>query len=148
MLLGLEYRRRYNTHYWTGFGGKKEGDETLAETACREANEETAGVLGVTISQIMDAESNGHYIEHLNTSTNTFYRMYCLRVSGDGPVPTLFKESAIGKDHVEKIEWKYFATSDVVNNVEGILPGTDYKIYPTTLIHLQKLKDSEFFNNH
>lgn len=33
VLLGREYRKRYNSYAWMEFGGKHEAGETLAETA-------------------------------------------------------------------------------------------------------------------
>lgn len=140
ILLGKEFRERDNNFAWMEFGGQHENNETLAETACRECNEETAGTLHITIEQVQSAERLGHYVDHYNEKTNNFYRMYCLKLDGEKPMIETFNENAKGKDHVEKTEWRYFETKDVIYNNDGILPNTDIKIYKTTCIRIEKLK--------
>jgi len=146
ILLGKEYRKRDNTYSWMEFGGKQEKDETLAETACREANEETGQTLNITLQQVQLAEQNDHYVDYYNERTNVFYRMYCIKFEGEKPSPETFRENAKGKDHVGKIEWNYFNTLDVVYNFNSILPGTDVKLYSTMWMRLEKLKREKFFS--
>ena len=145
ILLGQEYRKRDNSYAWMEFGGKQEENETLAETACREANEETAQVLGCTLQQVELAEQAGHYVDHYNEKTNISYRMYCIKFEGEKPLPETFRKDAKGKEHVEKIDWCYFDTFDVINNQNGILPNTEVQLYSTMRIRLEKLKALELF---
>jgi len=147
ILLGLEYRKVYNTYTWMEFGGKKEGDESLAETACREANEETAGTLGLTLEQVLQAERAEHYVDYYNEKSGVFYRMYCVRV-GTKPTLAQFEENAKQRnnEHVEKISWAYFKAFDVIYNKNGILPGTDAKVYSTSQIRLELLKQHPRLN--
>lgn len=145
ILLGQEYRKRDSSYAWMEFGGKQEKNETLAETACREANEETAQTLRITLQQVQLAEQDVHYVDHYNEKTNIFYRMYCLKFEGEKPILETFRENAKGNEHVEKIEWHYFDTFDFVNNRNGILPETEVQIYNTMRIRLKKLKDQKFF---
>lgn len=145
ILLGREFRERTNSYCWMEFGGKLEEGETLAETACREANEETAGTLGVTLEQVQLAEQNGHYVDHYNDKTNMFYRMYCVKFEGEKPALDSFKENAKHSNDVEKDEWGYFAASDVVYSEDGWLPGTEAKLYSTMLVRLEKLRGKDFF---
>jgi 8-oxo-dGTP pyrophosphatase MutT (NUDIX family) len=144
VLLGKEFRPRYNDYFWMEFGGKQESGETLAQTACRECNEETAQVLAITLELVQKAEDDGWYVDHHNASTGMSYRMYVVNITGEKPQPATFKDSAVGKDHVEMEEWKYFNTTDVVNNEDGKLPGTDTKLYSTMLVRLEKLREKEF----
>jgi len=142
VLLGKEYRKRYDNYSWLEFGGKHESNETLAETACREANEETAGTLGITLEQVEEAETLGQFIDYYNPKTDVFYRMYFVYLTQAKPEPVLFRSNAIGKSNVEMIEWKYFNLDDVLNNVDGVLPDTDVKLYSTTAIRIAMLKES------
>jgi 8-oxo-dGTP pyrophosphatase MutT (NUDIX family) len=138
ILLGKEYRKRYNSYAWMEFGGKREGNETLAETACREANEETAGTLHITLEQVQLAEKNGRYVDYHNPKTDVFYRMYCLDFDS-APDIEVFQTNAVGKSHVEMVEWRYFAAKDVLENENGVLPNTDVKIYETTCTRIRLL---------
>lgn len=146
VLLGKEYRERYDTYAWMEFGGKQEPGQTLAETGHREGIEETASTLYIPLAQVQEAERQGHYVDHYNEKTKVFYRMYCLVMSGEKPDPHTFEDNAKRLDckDVEKVEWGYFNTSDVVNNIDGVLPGTDAKLYPTLLTRLEKLRNKEF----
>jgi len=148
ILLGKEYRKRNNDYFWMEFGGKQEKNETLAETACRETNEETAQTLNITLQQVQLAEQNGHYVDHYNEKTNVFYRMYCLKFE-EKPLLESFTENALGKalegkDDVGKINWDYFNTNDVLYHSNGILPNTNVKLYSTMQIRLEKLLEKEF----
>jgi len=147
ILLGQEFRERYSSHAWMEFGGKQKQNETLAETACREGNEETAGTLRIPLQQVQKAEEDGHYVDHYNEKTNIFYRMYCLKIEGEKPILDAFRENAKGNEHVDKVDWQYFNASDVVWNQDGSLPGTDVKLYSTMLIRLEKLKGQEFLKS-
>ena len=147
ILLGQEFRERTNSYAWMEFGGKLEQGETLAETAFRETNEETAQTLSITLKQVQLAEQNNHYVDHYNEKTNMFYRMYCVKIKGDLPLLETFRENAKHNNDVEKTDWQYFATSDVVFNKNGRLPGTDAKLYDTMCVRLEKLKDTEFFKD-
>jgi len=146
VLLGQEYRERDQSYAWMEFGGKRDNDETLTETACREANEETAQTLGITLQQVQLAEDNNHYVDYYNEKTNVFYRMYCVKMSGDKPNLETFRENAKHHEDVEKIDWQYFNLSDVLNHQDGILPGTSIRLYPTMQIRLNLLKNSIFCN--
>lgn len=154
ILLGLEYRERYNTHAWMEFGGgrevKKNGElETLAETACREFNEETAYAFNLSLEQVEVAERFGHYVDLLNEKTGVFYRMYCVKFYS-----SVFIEDIKAKmsdesiyDHVEKIDWKYFDAKDVIFSEDGTLSTEKFKIYPTSLIRLKMLRDAKFLED-
>ncbi len=146
VLLGKEFRERENNYVWMEFGGKQENNETLAETACREANEETAYTLNITLDKVLSAEQKGHYIDYYNEKTNVFYRKYCIKLS-EKPDPEMFVLNSKDKDHVEKIEWKYFKASDVIFNHDGNILGTEERLYSTMCFRLQKLKEAEFFRN-
>ena len=141
VLLGREYRKRYDGYFWMEFGGKHEVGETLAETACREANEETAQTLGITLTQVQEAEQLNQYVEYYNPKTSVFYRTYYVYLDQPKPCPKTFEENAIGKSHVEMVEWRYFNTTDVLNNKDGTLEGTDVKLYETNLIRIAMLKE-------
>jgi 8-oxo-dGTP pyrophosphatase MutT (NUDIX family) len=143
ILLGQEFRERYSSYAWMEFGGKQEENETLAETAWREGNEETAETLNISLHQVQKAEKDGHYVDHLNEKTGIFYRMYCLKFE-EKPLPEVFRENAKGNDHVDKIDWQYFNASDVIWNQDGSLPGTEVNLYSTMLVRLEKLKGREF----
>ena len=148
ILLGKEYRKRNSDYFWMEFGGKQEKNETLAEAACRETNEETAQTLNITLQQVQLAEQNGHYVDHYNKKTNVFYRMYCLKFE-EKPLLESFTENALGKalegkDDVGKINWDYFNTNDVLYHSNGILPNTNVKLYSTMQIRLEKLLEKEF----
>jgi 8-oxo-dGTP pyrophosphatase MutT (NUDIX family) len=143
ILLGKEFRERYNSYAWMEFGGKQKKNESLAETACREGNEETAGTLNIPLQQVQQAEEDGHYLDHYNDKTGIFYRMYCLKFD-QKPLPETFRENAKGKNKVDKVDFGYFNASDVIWNQDGSLPGTDVKLYSTMQIRLAKLRDREF----
>ena len=145
ILLGKEYRKRYDSYSWMEFGGKQEKGESLAEVACREANEETAGTLGVQLSQVEFAELNNHYIDYYNPDSKFFYRMYCVNLDTEKPSPETFLANSKEKDHVEMVEWEYFNAQDVLSSSDGTLPGTDVKLYSTMLKRLEKLKGNTFF---
>lgn len=140
VLLGREYRKRYNCYNWMEFGGKHEHEETLAETACREANEETAQTLDIKLEQVQEAEILNHYVDYYNIQTGVYYRMYTVWLDMK-PNPELFKVNAVGKSNVEMVEWKYFNIEDVFNSVDGTLPGTHDKIYSTTCTRLAMLAE-------
>ena len=59
---------------------RMKGIETLAETAYRESQEETAWMLDTTLNLIKKAEEKGHYVDFYNEKTNFFYRMYCVKM--------------------------------------------------------------------
>lgn len=143
VLLGKEYRKRYDSYAWMEFGGKHEKDETVAQTACRECNEETADTLGITLQQVQEAEELGQFIDYHNPKTDVFYRMYFLYLTQSKPDTELFKINSVGKSNVEMVEYKYFRTEDVLNNVDGVLPDTDVKLYATNCIRIAMLKESE-----
>jgi 8-oxo-dGTP pyrophosphatase MutT (NUDIX family) len=145
ILLGQEFRQNIEKSYWMEFGGKPEGDETLAETAFREFREETAQTVNITLDQIKYAEQTGHYVDHYNNKTNFAYRMYCVKINDDMPDIETFKENAKHCENVNKLDWKYFVTSDVVFSENGSLPETDHKLYDTMRARLEKLKTKEFF---
>jgi 8-oxo-dGTP pyrophosphatase MutT (NUDIX family) len=132
-------------YYWMEFGGKPEGTETLAETALREFREETAGTVSITLDQIKQAEQDSHYVDHYNTKTNTVYRMYCVKINGNMPDIETFRENAKHCEDVNKLNWGYFATSDVVFSKDGSLPGTTHKLYDTMRARLEKLHAKDFF---
>jgi 8-oxo-dGTP pyrophosphatase MutT (NUDIX family) len=144
VLLGKEFRKRNESYSWMEFGGKKENEETLAETACREANEETAQTIGITLEQVLIAEKDGHYIDYHNDKTNTFYRMYCIKIEGEKADIETFNINAKNFKNVGKIEWQYFNSSDVIYNKDGNLPGTEVKLYSTMCARLEKLRSQEF----
>jgi len=146
ILLGQEYRKRDNSYSWMEFGGKLENGETLAETACREANEETGGTLGVTIDQVLASEQNGHYIDRYNEKSNVFYRMYCVLFEGEMITPESFKLNSEGKKHVGKVDWQYFDSKNVIYNLDGKLPGTEIPLYGTMQIRLKKLQEQDFLS--
>jgi len=137
VLLGKEFRERYNSYLWMEFGGKNDKGETLAETACREANEETAGTLGVTLEQILEAESRGEYIDYLNPKTNMFYRMYCVKFPNKIDLENTRREASkpeyVSKENTEMVDWKYFNANDIIFSKEGEIFGSDddIKIYST-----------------
>lgn len=145
VLLGREFRERYNLHCWMEFGGKREDNESLAETACREANEETAQSLSITLQQVQQAEQKGHYLDHYNEKTGVFYRMYCLLLGGYQVSPAVFQENAQHNENVEKMGWQYFPARDVIYSPDGSLPGVEDKLYNTMMVRLEKLKEQEFF---
>jgi 8-oxo-dGTP pyrophosphatase MutT (NUDIX family) len=144
ILLGQEYRERTNSYAWMEFGGKREEGESLAKTACREANEETACSLQLDLHQVELAESKGHYVDHYNENTGVFYRMYVVKLEKKPKLET-FKINAKTCNDVEKVEWQYFNTTDVISSCDGHLPGTDVPLYSTMRIRLAKLRDQEFF---
>lgn len=146
ILLGQEWRENFNAHFWMEFGGKRDHDETLAYTAWRETIEETAGTLSITLQQVIDAERNGHYIDNYNEQSGVFYRMYCVKLS-EKPDPELFKVNSVGKESVEKINWQYFNTKDVIYNIDGVLPGKDNILYSTMRVRLDKLRMAPFLQN-
>lgn len=143
VLLGKEFREKYSSHYWMEFGGNKEGNESPAETACREANEETAGVLDISVEQVREAEQGDRFVDYYNEKTGFFYRMYCV-ILDKKPAIEEFHHNAIGKRDVEKIDWCYFPTKDVIYNEEGSLPDTDVKLYSTMCIRIGLLREKEF----
>ena len=150
ILLGKEYRDRYNNYFWMDFGGKNEEGETLVETAFRECNEETANSLNIKFSDVLEAEEKGYYIDYLNKNTNMFYRMYCVKLSDKINIEIITKNvSKIRNEnpldnHVEKLEYKYFNAHDVIFSEDGTLPDDEYKIYSTSFIRYKLLKDSSF----
>lgn len=144
ILLGKEYRKANDEYTWMEFGGKQELGEGLSYTAWREGNEETAFSLGLKLEQVEEAERNGHYVDYLNPKTQTFYRMYCVFLEEKVNL-SVIQENAKDSHKVEKIEWKYFNTVDVIYN--GYLPIPDGKIYSTAKIRYEMLKKKEFFKN-
>ena len=110
--------------------------------AWREANEETAQTLRITLEQVLEAERLENYVDYLNPKTGMFYRMYYLYLDAK-PEPTEFVFNAVGQSHVEMVEWRYFTTNDVLNNQGGVLPGTDDKLYETTCVRLELLKSKK-----
>jgi 8-oxo-dGTP pyrophosphatase MutT (NUDIX family) len=139
ILLGKEYRKVFDRYNWMEFGGKREGNETLAEVACREANEETAGTLHITLDQVLEAERQDRYVDFHNPKSGVFYRMYCVDIAGELPTPEVFQANAVGAAHVEMVEWRYFPADAVLHNVDGCLPDTDIKIYDTSCTRLKLL---------
>ena len=146
ILLGKEFRKRDSTYSWMEFGGKVEGTESPAETACREANEETAETLNISVQQVQQAEQDGHFIDYYNDKTNFFYRMYCVRLKKK-PSTEEFSKNAVGKSNVEKIEWCYFPSRDIIYNQDGSLPGTDVKLYSTMCTRIGILREKEFLQS-
>lgn len=108
ILLGKEYRKAYGVYNWMEFCGKQELGESLAETAHREAMEESAGMLDITINDVLNAESNGHYIDHFNEKSGVFCRMYCVKVLSDKFDVNDFCLHAEGKKDVEKVALRFF----------------------------------------
>lgn len=135
LLLGKEYRRRYEEMLWSEFGGKQDPGETLAETACREFNEETAYVFRLEIDEVIEAEKNQMYIDYFEPDTNFFYRMYILFFL-EKPEISEFEKNRLYQNFVEKIEWRYFNTQEILYK-----PGV--KIYKTTRNCLELLKESD-----
>jgi len=142
VLLGKEYRERYNNYYWLEFGGKLEKGETLAETACREANEETSNTLNITLEQVKEAEEFGQFIDYHNPKTDVFYRMYFVYLTMRKPDPEVFRSNSVGSKDVEMVEWKYFDIDDVLNSEDGTLPNMESKIYETSRVRIAMLKNS------
>lgn len=138
ILLGLE-KRKDGESYWMEFGGKQEKGETLAEAACREASEETGEVLKVDLSQALSVEEKNSHVDYYNPKSGVFYRMYPITFEHLID-PDLFREQSKGKDHVEKVDWRYFKTEDVLHHKDGVLPGTEYKLYSTTITRLEIFK--------
>lgn len=125
VLLGQEFRKRNNSYYWMEFGGKLEPNETLAQTAHREFNEETAQSFHITLEQVELADQKGYFVDHFNEKTGVYYRMYCLNINGDKPsIDTIYRNSK-GKSDVGKIAWQYFETSKVLKNQNGIFSESD-----------------------
>lgn len=143
ILLGQEYRKNYDAYYWMEFGGKQEPGQTLAQTAWREALEETAGTLTITLEQVEEAERKGHYIDNYNERSGVYYRMYCVKMN-EIPDPEIIKANAPGKKDVEKINWQYFNAEDVIYNVDGVLPGDNNILYSTMRTRLEKLRNASF----
>jgi 8-oxo-dGTP pyrophosphatase MutT (NUDIX family) len=133
VLLGLEYRKRYDDYYWMEFGGKNEEGESLAETAFRETCEETAYSLGITLERVLKAEERQEFIDFLNPDTEMFFRMYLIYVDQIIPIETIRENGKKYPDHLEKVDWCYFNYRDVIYSDDGKLPGTDYKIYSTSM---------------
>ena len=153
-MLGKEFRGRYKSFAWMEFGGNKEQNETLAQTAHREANEETAQTLErfITLAHVEQAEVDGHYVDHLNPATGVFYRMYCLKIHAEKPSIEAFHENVkklSNNADVNKSDWQYFNTSVVmdIHSQEGNLPGTDAPLYSTMKTRLEKLRNQEFFKD-
>ncbi len=154
VLLGKEYRERYKSFAWMEFGGNKEQNETLAQTAHREANEETAQTLErfITLAHVEEAEANGHYVDHLNPATGVFYRMYCLKIQAEKPSIEAFHDNVkklSNNTDVNKSDWQYFETDVImdIHNHNGNLPGTDAPLYSTMKTRLEKLGTREFFKD-
>jgi 8-oxo-dGTP pyrophosphatase MutT (NUDIX family) len=146
VLLGREYRERTNGYYWMEFGGKVEKGETLAQTAAREACEETSWQLRVPIEELEQAEKDGHYVDHYNDKTNMFYRMYCINIEGDLLDLQTFRDNVDPSVKVEKVDWKYFPSRDVIFTSDTSLPGTEFTLYDTMSVRLQKLRDNTNLN--
>jgi len=147
VLLGKEYRARYASYSWLEFGGKQELNETLAQAAYRETIEETAGTLKITLEDVIHAEKNGHYIDHINPETKVFYRMYFIVVHGEKPLVEMFHLNAgklenAKKSDIGKVDWRYFDAFAVKNCDLG-----DEKLYSTMKTRLEKPETQELFNN-
>lgn len=157
VLLGKEYRERFNAYRWLEFGGKSDikesGElETLAETAVREANEETAGFLGVTLEKVLTAESRGEFIDYYNEKTNIFYRMYCIKFENKIDLENIQKQvQRTTLENVEMVDWKYFNADNVIFSEDGTIfddiESKRYIIYSTSLIRYKLLREQEFFRN-
>lgn len=145
VLLGKEYRKTCNESVWMEFGGKPELSETPAETACREANEETAWSLNLRLDQVEEAEKNGHYVDYLNPGTGTFYRMYCVFLDEKIDLSVFHENKKRNSEHVEKDDWGYFSTEDVIYGES--LPIPDGKIYSTSRTRYNMLKEKQFFKD-
>lgn len=145
ILLGKEFRERYGASFWMEFGGNREEGESPAETARREATEETAEVLNIPLERVLESERRGWFVDYYNGKTNYFYRMYCVLLDVK-PDVSEFARCAVGKDHVEKAEWRYFGTRDVVYSEDGCLSGTGDKLYSTLCVRLAMLRESEFLS--
>lgn len=143
VLLGKEYRERYDAMLWMSFGGKQDPNESLAETACREFNEETAFVFRLDVQRVIDAENLGHYIDYLNPKTGVFYRMYIVSFSEKPDISEFLKSRQFYPEFVEKIEWKYFRTRDVIFDTLG----AEFAIYETEKVRYNLLKDAQFFKH-
>lgn len=146
ILLGKEYRKSIDKFVWNEFGGKREEGETLAYTAYREANEETANGLNVTLKQVEEAEKNGHYVDYLNPKTLNFYRMYCLFLN-DKIDLSIIQENKMknNNDNIEMVDWKYFNTLTVI--IWECLPFVEEEIYSTAKIRYNLMKEKQFFKN-
>jgi hypothetical protein len=70
--------------------------------------------------------------------------MYCIKLAGPKPDPEVFKNNAVGKDHVEKTRWAYFKATDVIFNEEGRLPNEYAELYSTFCIRLGLLREKSF----
>ena len=136
ILMGLEDRN--GSFKWMEFGGGVEPGETPEQAAVREFNEETANTFQLTLDDVKKAK---HTIVYYNPKSNVEYTMFCLDLDYPFVDQGTFERNAIGKDHVEKIKWKYFDASAVINNVNGVLPDTPYEIYSTCQIRLKMLRD-------
>lgn len=144
VLLGKEYRKVTDENVWMEFGGKNEQGETPAQTACRECNEETAWTLNIQLEQVENAERLGHYVDYLNPRTSTFYRMYCLFLEEKPEISVFEENKRRDSTNVEKEEWKYFNTRDVIYE-NNVVPGE--KIYSTARVRYDMLKDMQFFKD-
>lgn len=124
ILLSKEFLEECGTHFWVVFCGIRQNSESPSETACREANEETAGVLDISMRQVEEAEQRGYFIDYYDEKTDFFYRMYCVVLDTKPSI-----EKFIQSVDMEEDEWGYFPTKDVIHNTDGSLSGTDTKLY-------------------
>ena len=147
VLLGKEFRDRYNAFFWMCFGGKNEEGETLVQTAVRETSEETAFTLNASLEQVQEAEEKGHFVDFYNKSTNFFYRMYCIKFENKIDLDVTIEQAKLNNDHVEKVGWNYFNALDVIFSEDGSIPETSEMIYSTELVRYKLLRNKGFFIN-
>jgi ADP-ribose pyrophosphatase YjhB (NUDIX family) len=144
ILLGKEFRKKSNNFVWNEPGGKLDEGETFARAAYREANEETANGLNITLEQVEEAEQKGHYVDYLNPESNFFYRMYCVFFDEKRDLSIMEENRKKNSEKVEMIEWKYFKTITVIL-WECIL--SEGEIYKTAKIRYGLLREKQFFKD-
>jgi hypothetical protein len=154
-LLGREMRPQGRV--WSDLGGKQDPRETLAQTATREGNEESAGSFKnqLTLARVQQAEANGDFADHIHPATGNSYREYFVWLHGPKPsIQAIHKNAALlkkrlgHKAHVEKDDWRYFPAQLIMNghNLNGNLPGTNEPLYGPTKAILRKPTTQAFFS--
>lgn len=146
-LRALLGRERYAAHWrgscrWSGFEGSRKDGETMAQTAQREYNEESMGVLPLTPHDHLVRIVLRIYHERRK---ERYHATYVVPSMWDVGAPHRFLQARMHVEHLERVllAWRYHRPADVVDGIE-CLPGGGVALHvPETRLSPWAVREAE-----
>ncbi len=149
ILLGRERFKKGKCGRWSDFGGKREANETVEQTASREAEEEADGLLG-NRRELHEKLVKGDDVYGLSSSRAGTYRSFLLKIDYDADLPARFeKQTKEGYDASAQIQdglyekdmiaWFEVTPSRRIGCALRPFYGPIVQLHITTLLNLQRL---------